>query len=127
MDEGFYFNENDDMEDISSTSASYRKKSEYAKSVKRTNPIADYSDKVYKNLGKVIKTIAFIIAFFIIAVSFVLAFFLYTSDKFLMAIALAVIIFGTAVAAVVLFLIYGLGQVLCQNTEILKRLDQDKF
>lgn len=90
--------------------------------VEDKNPIETYGNGIFKNLGGIIKAISFIIAFFIIALSFVAAFFIFSKQAFYMALAIAIIIFGTVLAAIVMFLIYGLGHVICQNNEILKHL-----
>ncbi len=103
-----------DMQDISSTSREFRAKNADIKT--------KYKRGLFKNIGMIIKAISFIIAFSIIAVSFVLAFFLYSKDPLYMAIAGVIIIFGTAVALITMFLIYGLGQLLCQNDELIRIL-----
>ena len=99
-----------EMEDISSTSVEFRAKK---------NPVMAYSSGLYKNLGNIIKAIAFIIAFAIIIVGFVIAFFLFS-----IALSLAAIIVFTLIAACVFFPIFGLGHILCQNNEILKMLNK---
>lgn len=108
-------NSNDFIEDISSTSPEFRAKK---------NPVMAYSDGLYKNLGNVIKVIAFVLGFGIIILSLVLAFFLLNKTAFGIALALAVIIFGTVIAACVFFPMFGLGHILCQNNEILKMLNK---
>lgn len=110
------FISSNDMEDISSTSASYRKKN-------KKNYVDEYSKSIFKNLGNIIKGISFMIAFAIIGVSFLLAYFLFSPEPLYIAISLGIIIFGTIVGAIVMFLIYGMGQIICQNDEILRRLD----
>lgn len=105
-----------EMEDISSTSKEFRKRN--------SGPVAAYGNGLFKGLGTIIKTIAFLIAFAIIGVSFVLAYFLYSAEALYIAISLAIIIFGTLVAAITFFLIYGLGHIICQNNEILRRLNE---
>ena len=104
-----------EMEDISSTSVEFRAKK---------NPVMAYSSGLYKNLGNIIKAIAFIIAFAIIIVGFVIAFFLFSKTAFSIALSLAAIIVFTLIAACVFFPIFGLGQILCQNNEILKMLNK---
>ena len=81
-----------------------------------------YGNGIFKNLGNIIKSIAFIICFCIIAISFIGAFFLFTFDKFFMAIAVGLMIFGTVIALITMFLIYSLGHIINQNNEILSRL-----
>lgn len=103
------------MEDISSTSAEYRAKK---------NPVMAYTSGLYKNLGNVIKAISFIMAFAIIIVGFVVAFFLFSKTAFSIAISLVAIIFFTLIAACIFFPIFGLGHILCQNNEILKTLNK---
>lgn len=115
MQENFEF-EPVEMEDISSTSSEFRKQND--------GPITVYGNGIAKNLGGIIKAIGFILAFVIIAVSFVIAYFLFSTEKFFMAISLAIIILGTVSGVIILFLIYGLGQIICQNNEILRRLNK---
>ncbi len=104
-----------EMEDISSTSVEYRAKK---------NPVLAYTSGLYKNLGNVIKAIAFIIAFAVIIVGFVIAFFLFSKTSFSIALSLAAIIIFTVIAACVFFPLFGLGHILCQNNEILKMLNK---
>lgn len=104
-----------EMEDISSTSVEFRAKK---------NPVMAYSSGLYKNLGNVIKAIAFVIAFAVIIVGFVVAFFLFSKTAFSIAISLAAIIVFTLIAACVFFPLFGLGHILCQNNEILKMLNK---
>lgn len=118
-EEEYYFNADgqDDMIDISSSSVksqSRRRKTE--------NPVGVYGNTLFKNLGTIIKVISFITAFAIVAVTFVIAYFLFKMDVFFMAIALGVIIVGTVIAAFTFFIIYGIGHVICQNDEILRRI-----
>ena len=105
-----------EMEDISSTSKQFRKK--------KNDPIAAYGNGLFKGLGTIVKVIAFLIAFAIIGVCFILAYFLYTAEPLYMAISLAIIIFGVLVGAIVFFLIFALGHVVTQNNEIIKRLNE---
>ncbi len=117
-EEEYYFNadEGDDMIDISSSSVK-------PKATRRVNegPVKAYGNALFKNLGTIIKVISFITAFAIVAVAFVAAYFLFKMDPFFMAIALGILIVGTAIAAFTFFIIYGIGHVICQNDEILRR------
>lgn len=106
---------NIEMEDISSTSVEFRAKK---------NPVMAYTSGLYKNLGNVIKAIAFIMAFAIIMVGFVVAFFLFSKEIFSIVLSLATIIIFTLIAACVFFPLFGLGHILCQNNEILKMLNK---
>lgn len=103
-----------EMEDISSTSEEFRAKK---------NPVMAYSNGLYKNLGNVIKVISFVVGFAIIILSLIIAFLLINKTAFGIMLALAVIIFGTIAAACVFFPLFGLGHILCQNNEILKKLN----
>lgn len=104
-----------EMEDISSTSVEFRAKK---------NPVMAYSSGLYKNLGNVIKAIAFVIAFAVILVGFVVAFFLFSKTSFSIVLSLAAIIIFTLIAACIFFPLFGLGHILCQNNEILKMLNK---
>lgn len=104
-----------EMEDISSTSAEFKAK---------RNPVMAYSSGLYKNLGNVIKVIAFALAFVIIIVGFVAAFLLFSKTAFSIALSLAVVIIFTLIAACIFFPLFGLGHILCQNNEILKMLNK---
>ncbi len=101
------------IEEISSTS----KKA-------NNNPITAYADGIYSNLGNVIKVVAFIQAFVFIILGFVLAFLLFSKTSFSISIGLGFIIAFTLIAAFVFFPTYAIGQVLCQNNEILKKLNE---
>ncbi len=102
------------MEDISSTSAEFRAKK---------NPVIAYANGLYKNLGNVIKVISFVLGFGVIIFSLIIAFFLFSKTAFGIVLSLAVIIFGTIVAACIFFPVFGIGHIICQNNEILKHTD----
>lgn len=104
-----------EMEDISSVSAEYRAKN---------NPVLAYSNGLYKNLGNIIKAIAFLLSFVIIILGFVIAFFLFTKTTLSIAITLAIVIVFTIISAIIFFPLFGLGHILCQNNEILKALNK---
>lgn len=106
-------NENIKFEDISSSSNQFHK-------VKKQ--VDAYSNGIYKNLGNVIKAIAFIIAFAMIILGFILAFILLTKSAFSVVTSLAVIVAFTLLAAIVFFPLFGLGHIVCQNNEIIKLL-----
>ena len=103
------------MEDISSTSIEYRAKK---------NPVLAYTSGLYKNLGNIIKAIAFVLSFSIIIVGLTIAFILFIKTITSLVISLGIIIFFTLVAAMVFFPVFGLGHILCQNNEILKSLNK---
>lgn len=104
-----------DIEDISSTSEEYRAKN---------NPVDAYVNGIYKNTGNIIKAIAFIICFSLIILTFVAAFFLYTKSTLSIVISVAVLLVGTIFSVIIFYPIYGLGCVICQNNEILKKLNK---
>ncbi len=103
-----------EMEDISSTSDKYRA---------MKNQIDAYSNGIYSNLGNVIKIISFILGFGVIILSLLVAFFLFSKTSFGIVLSLAAIIFGALMAACVFFPLFGLGHLICQNDEILKKLN----
>ncbi len=105
------------MEEISSTSRYYTAKKD---------PIIHYADGIYSNLANVIKTIAFVVAFLVIILGFVLAFFLFNKTGFAIALCGIIILVCTAIAACIFFPLFGIGQILCQNNEILKKLNDKK-
>ena len=104
-----------EMEDISSTSVEFRAKK---------NPVLAYSSGLYNNLGNIIKAISFVLAFVIIIIGLIISFFLFSKTAFSIAISLTALIVFTLLAACVFFPLFGLGHILCQNNEILKRLDK---
>lgn len=108
-------NQSIEMEDISSVSEKYRA---------LKNPVTAYTTGLYKNLGNIIKTIAFILAFIMIILGFLLAFLLLTRAAFSIVTSFAVIIIFTILAAILFFPLFGLGHILCQNNEILKLLSK---
>ncbi len=102
------------IEEISSTSKEFRE---------NKNPVDAYVNGIYKSTGNIIKAIAFIICFSIIIISFVAAFFLFTKSTLSIAISIGVLLIGTLFSLIVFYPIYGLGCVICQNNEILKKLN----
>ena len=100
------------FEDISSSSPYSKKKS-----------AADvYAEGAFKNIDKVIKAISFLISIgtFLIFAGIALVLALFDSVFIILSIGLA--IFGILFSLILLFLIYGLGHIITQNKEILKRL-----
>ncbi|MBQ8204147.1 MAG: hypothetical protein IJZ75_07730 [Clostridia bacterium] len=89
---------------------------------KINEPVEKYGNAVANNLGLIIKTIAFVVAFAIIILTFLAAFLVFSKQPLYIAISLGIVILGTVIAAITLFLIYGLGHLIIQNNEILKRL-----
>ncbi len=108
-------NKSVEMEDISSVSEKF---------LALKDPVSTYTTGLYKNLGNVIKVIAFVLAFIVIIIGFLLGFLLLTKAAFSIITTFAVIIIFTVLAAILFFPIFGLGHILCQNNEILKMLNK---
>lgn len=124
-DEGLFFTteNNDDMIDISSSSTPNNHKPPKSKKGKKENPVSAYGNSLFKNLGTIIKVISFIIAISLILLVLAVAFLLLkVFDSFFTPIAIGIVILGTIIAAFTFFIIYGIGHVICQNDEILRRL-----
>lgn len=102
------------FEDISSSSPSHRKNLKKAAN--------DYGNGAMRHLDKVIKAISFIVALLVAAIFFLIAALLVTLDSSFRVIALGVLIVGIVLALIFLFLIYGLGHIITQNKQILRRL-----
>lgn len=82
----------------------------------------DYGEKGLKNIDKVIKVIAYIvsIAFFLLFLGVAgIVFFL---DNSLIFLSTLILVLGGGISLMFLYLIYGLGQIISQNKEILRRL-----
>lgn len=118
-----------DFEDIKSYTGKARKnnKNRWQLSEVRPDPLTEYGKGIFKKLGGIIKVISFLVSFFIFAVTLVLGLILYKIDAFFMPFAIAIVIFGALLALIVMFLIYGLGQVISQNNEILRRLERNGY
>ena len=100
------------FEDISSSSSK----------MKRDTAASQYAEGAFKNIDKVIKAISFLLSIgtllFFIAVAVILVLF----DSIFLILAIGILIFGILLSLIMLFLIYGLGHIITQNKEILKRL-----
>ncbi|MBR7132601.1 MAG: hypothetical protein IKD04_03630 [Clostridia bacterium] len=106
------------FEDISSSA----KPAKRAKKVKKESPVSAYANIGAKNIDKVIKAIAFIVAISILLLFVAVAAVLFLLDDIFMIVSVGLVILGVIVALITLFLIYGLGHIITQNNEILKRL-----
>ncbi len=100
------------FEDISSSSP-------YAKKVSAAEV---YAEGAFKNIDKVIKAISFLISIgtFLIFAGIAVALAIFDPVFIILSIGLA--IFGILFSLILLFLIYGLGHIITQNKEILRRL-----
>lgn len=101
------------FEDISSSSKTPNKKIETVKK---------FPNNFIKHLDKIIKAIAFIVAFVIVILTLGVAAVLILLDDIFTIVAIGVVIVGIIFALITLFLIYGLGHIITQNNKILKRL-----
>ncbi|MBO4694272.1 MAG: hypothetical protein J5659_07785 [Clostridia bacterium] len=109
---------NEFIEDISSSS----RKSKLKLNIELKDPVDLYGKLIYNNLGKTLKTIAYIVAIATILLGFGAAFLIFKKEATYIALSFAMVLVFTAVAAVEFFVIYGLGHSIQQNNEILKRL-----
>ena len=75
-----------------------------------------------RHLDRIVKAIAFLVALFILLLFAAGAFLLYKMEKSFAMIALCILIAGLAFALIALFLIYAIGHIITQNSEIIKRL-----
>jgi len=116
------------MEDISSSSSDYvvdiasSSKSTYDKESHINDYVEKYGNGIFKNLGSIIKFFAIMIFFIILILSLAGAFFIFMIDKNFLAISLGIVIAGTFLGLMVMFIIYGVGQIICQNNEILTKV-----
>ena len=112
-----------EFEDISSISPAEKRKRTVKKAAKVVgNSVSGYSRVGISHMDKIIKAIAILLCITVILIFAAAALLLVYLDKSFTAIAVAIGVVGVIVAFIVLFLIYGLGQVITQNNEILKRL-----
>jgi hypothetical protein len=107
------------FEDISSSSPADKRKKQLKKAVKAVD---NYGDGAARNIDKVIKAISFIVAIGVFLVFAAIAAVLYLLDPMFTIVAIGVLVLGVVFALIFLFLIYGLGHIITQNKEILKRL-----
>ena len=93
------------------------------KAVKTTVDSVDkYGNAGITNIDKIIKAIAFVVAIAVLLLFVAAAVILYVLDKMFMILSAVIIAIGIVIALISLFLIYGLGQIISQNNEILKKL-----
>lgn len=81
-----------------------------------------YSDSAFKNIDRVIKIIAFVVSISFFLLFLLVAVILFLWDRSLVFVAALLLLFGAAISLIFLFLIYGLGETISQNKEILRRL-----
>ena len=83
-----------------------------------------YSNGIFNSLGTLIKGISFVVAFAILIIFILVAFLMLSSDMNFMGLAICIVLVGIIVAAIFMFLIFGLGHLITQNDEILKLLKE---
>ena len=100
------------MENISSKSKDFKLK----------DPVDLYGKFIYRNLGKTIKFIAYLVAIITLFIGVAAALFIAKSYSGFMTIGFGLLLLFAVVAFIEFFIIYGIGHVIDQNNEILKRL-----
>lgn len=96
--------------------------SSISKNLKIKDPVDFYGKFIYRNLGKVIKFIAYVIAILTFVAGLAFVFLIGLKNVKYIVISLAVVLVSAALALIGFFIIYGIGHVIDQNNEILKRL-----
>lgn len=115
-----------EYEDIRSSSGNTVQKA--AKKAKKSVEL--YGTGIFKHLGNIIKAISFMISFGILGITMFVGYYLYSKDSSAIVISLGIVIIGLIFALITMFLIFGLGHIICQNNEImsrLKKLDRDYY
>ena len=105
------------FEDISSSSEPIKRRPTSVRGA-----VISYENGIFRNIGKIIKIISFVVAIAILLVFVGIAVMLVAVDKTFIAISIGVVIIGAVIAAICLFLIYGTGHIITQNDEIIRRL-----
>ena len=119
-DQNYYFKQTGDMIDISSTT----QKPPVSPAINRKDTNS-YGGGISKSLGIIIKIISFVVAFASVAIGGVGCLLIRNFfDSFFDSIAIAVFILAVVIGTISLFIIYGIGHVICQNNEILKRMNE---
>ena len=107
------------FEDISSSTPADKRKKQLKKAVKAVD---SYGEGAARNIDKVIKAISFIVAIGIFLLFAAVAVVLYLLDEMFTIVAIGVLVLGIVISLITLFIIYGIGHIITQNKEILKRL-----
>lgn len=81
-----------------------------------------YSNSAITHIDKYIKTIAFIVAIALALVFIAVGALILYLDKSMFIISLGIFVVGLVISLITLFLIYGIGHIITQNNEILKKL-----
>ena len=94
------------------------------KAEKKAKKVADiYGEHSFKNIDGMIKLKAFVVSIGVALLFLVAAAIVFILDKTLFFLSALILLFGFAVALISLYLIYGLGLLISQNKEILRRLN----
>lgn len=104
-----------EFEDISSSTSK-------KKTAVTNDEMGDFAQRAFSNMDKVLKVIAFIVAIGIFIVFTAIAAVVAYLDKSFILISIGIIAVGAVLALISLFFIYGIGQVISQNNEIIKHL-----
>ncbi|MBR4910781.1 MAG: hypothetical protein IKZ47_05625 [Clostridia bacterium] len=113
------------MEDLNSYSSYSSKSRKKTRKLSLLRPLELFGKFVYKNIAKVIKLIAYVVAIATIVIGIAIAFFIFKHvDKFV-AISYAIVLGSAIIAFIEFFIIYGIGHIIEQNDKILKRLGHE--
>ena len=94
-----------------------------SKNFKLKDPVDIYGKFLYKNLSKTIKFIAYVVALITLAIGIVVTVIVAKSHSGFLAIGIGLFLAFAVIAFIEFFLIYGIGHIIDQNNEILKRLN----
>lgn len=100
------------------------KKATAGKTPKKQNFVMKYSKVGLSKMDKIIKIIAFLLATVTFLVFALAAAVLVMLDDIFMVAAAAVLLLGVAISLITLFLLFGFGQIITQNNQILKRFNE---
>ena len=103
----------DTMSEISSKTADLNLK----------NPVDVYGKFLYRNLSKTVKFIAYVVAVITLIIGVVAAFLISKSHDGFLAVAIGLFLAFAVIAFIEFFIIYGIGHIIDQNNEILKKLN----
>ncbi len=95
-----------------------------AKEEKTVSKKAPQDPLVSTGLSIAVKVISFIVSFAVIAVFMLISFILYNKEPLFEAISIALMILGIVIGTIIMILIYGLGHIISQNNEILRRFNK---
>ena len=86
------------------------------------DPVDFYGSLISKNLAKIIKVIAYIVALLNLGVGAAIAYIIYKNLSKFIAIAFGVVLVFAVFSAILFFLIYAIGRVLEQNNYIIEKI-----